>query len=164
MGEIVKNTLLATKHSVSAREGSFMVLGFDFMLDENLKVWLIEINTSPSNELSTPVTTKLIEEFQRAQAKLFLDYNVLKLVGDGKRNEGADIGKLYLLYRQAEKKESLKDKIMARNGVKAGFGAKKEEMEEIGDVVLEGKRKIVAGKQGVEQLEMKEQDNTTDHI
>lgn len=88
-----------------------MVLGFDFMIDEDLNVWLIEINTSPSNELSTPVTTKLIEKFQRDQAKLYCDYNLF-----GKeKNVGADVGHFRLIHQDKVKKESIRDRIMAYN-------------------------------------------------
>ena len=111
----MKHTLLSTRHSVSPRDGSFMVLGFDFMVDEQFNVWLIEANTSPSNELSTPVTTKVIEEFQRDQAKLFLDRRVL-----GKdRQAHKDIGKFRLLFAEADKRESLRDKILAQQQDKA---------------------------------------------
>lgn len=91
-----------------------MVLGFDFMLDENLNVWLIEINTSPSNDLSTPVTEKVIENFQRDQAKLYFDYNIF-----GKaRDTNADIGKFRMIYKDQAKKLSMKDKILAQSKLK----------------------------------------------
>ena len=38
----------------------FEVFGLDFMIDEDLKVWLIEINTNPCLELSSPLLGKII--------------------------------------------------------------------------------------------------------
>jgi len=38
----------------------FEIFGLDFMIDENLKVWLIEINTNPCLELSSPLLGKII--------------------------------------------------------------------------------------------------------
>lgn len=40
------------------RDNSYTLLGYDLMLDEELNVWLIEVNGSPSMEFSTPVTEK----------------------------------------------------------------------------------------------------------
>lgn len=40
---------------VENRKNSFEFLGYDFMIDEDLKVWLIEINSSPSMDLSTVI-------------------------------------------------------------------------------------------------------------
>ena len=35
---------------VDNRKNSFAFYGYDFMVDENLNVWLIEVNSSPSME------------------------------------------------------------------------------------------------------------------
>jgi predicted nucleic acid-binding protein len=39
---------------------SFEVLGYDFMVDSEFKVWLIEVNTNPCLELSSPYLSVLI--------------------------------------------------------------------------------------------------------
>ena len=38
---------------VENRKNSFEFLGYDFMIDTDLKVWLIEVNSSPSMDYST---------------------------------------------------------------------------------------------------------------
>ena len=77
------------------------------MVDKAGKVYLIEINKSPSNEYSTPVTSKILKDFQRDQAKLLLDYGVLSK----NRNEKADIGAFRLIHKEVSSKVSLRDKI-----------------------------------------------------
>lgn len=36
------------------------IFGYDFMIDENLKPWLIEVNTNPCLELSAPYLARVI--------------------------------------------------------------------------------------------------------
>lgn len=42
------------------REHNFELFGLDFMLDENLNVYIIEVNTNPCLETSCPLLTKII--------------------------------------------------------------------------------------------------------
>lgn len=53
--EIVKETILASFSKIDSnrRLNSFEILGYDFMLDKDLKPWLIEVNTNPCLELSS---------------------------------------------------------------------------------------------------------------
>ena len=59
---IVGETVRATYRSVDPwkRRNTFEVLGYDFMIDEKFKVWLIEVNTNPCLSLSSAYLAKLI--------------------------------------------------------------------------------------------------------
>jgi tubulin polyglutamylase TTLL1 len=39
---------------------SMEIFGYDFMIDEDMNVWLIEVNTNPCLELSSPYLARLI--------------------------------------------------------------------------------------------------------
>jgi len=55
------------------RDNSHQLLGFDFMVDNNLNVWLIEINCSPSLDKSNTTLGKLIEELSEDYIKVIVD-------------------------------------------------------------------------------------------
>jgi hypothetical protein len=53
MKDIVKWSLQSAQEYIENRKNSHEMFGYDFMVDENYKVWLIEINSSPSMDYST---------------------------------------------------------------------------------------------------------------
>tara|TARA_B100000513_G_C11866066_1_gene174422 strand:+ start:465 stop:635 length:171 start_codon:yes stop_codon:yes gene_type:complete len=42
------------------KNASFEIFGYDFMIDEDLNTWMIEVNTNPCFELSSPYLARLI--------------------------------------------------------------------------------------------------------
>lgn len=62
MKKIAIESLQSVLENVQPRKNSFEILGYDFMIDEELKVWLIEVNSSPSMDYSTEITTRLVKE------------------------------------------------------------------------------------------------------
>ena len=51
--------LVAGGSDIPHQPNSFELFGFDLMFDQNLKCWLIEVNSSPSLSCSTPLDTRI---------------------------------------------------------------------------------------------------------
>jgi tubulin monoglycylase TTLL3/8 len=59
----VISSLLATRDSIHQQNNiSHEVFGYDFMVDTNLNVWLLEVNSSPSMEYSSAITERMVKE------------------------------------------------------------------------------------------------------
>jgi tubulin monoglycylase TTLL3/8 len=59
----VISSLLATRESCFQQNNiTHEMFGYDFMVDTSLNVWLIEVNSSPSMEYSSPITEKMVKE------------------------------------------------------------------------------------------------------
>jgi hypothetical protein len=52
---------------------SFEVFGYDFMIDEHFKVYLIEANTNPSLEICSPLLARIIPELLDNSFRLAVD-------------------------------------------------------------------------------------------
>lgn len=76
---------------VMGKKGSCELVGYDFMIDEQLNPWLIEINMSPSMDYSTPVTKRLV--------KMVLQ-DTGKVIGSNKK--GRDTGGFKCIYQGNE--------------------------------------------------------------
>ena len=58
---------------MQARAASFELFGFDFLIDEALKVWLLEANSSPDMSRNAPVLAKIVEEATDDLFEIVLD-------------------------------------------------------------------------------------------
>ena len=60
--EGMKMTMESVRRKINRnqRVHCFEIFGYDFMIDENLKVWLIEVNTNPCLEESSPILEALL--------------------------------------------------------------------------------------------------------
>ena len=95
----IKNAIIcsfeAARHEMKQRPNSFELFGYDVMIDENLNVYLIEVNLSPALDYSTKITEKLV--------KLMLE-DLIQVVIDNKDvNEKMNsIGKFTKIYQGQE--------------------------------------------------------------
>ena len=62
MKRMASDTIKAVsrKMDLQRRHCTFEIFGYDFMIDEDFKPWLIEVNTNPCLELSSPLLARLI--------------------------------------------------------------------------------------------------------
>ncbi|DBB01698.1 hypothetical protein WJX77_004961 [Trebouxia sp. C0004] len=73
MQRIVQYSLACATESLQARPNSHELFGYDFVVDQALNVWLIEVNCSPSLEHSTPVTARLCAQMMDDLFKVVVD-------------------------------------------------------------------------------------------
>ncbi len=74
MWEIIYLTWKSVQDQVEHRKRSFELFGYDFMVDERLRPWLLEVNSSPSLDYSTRVTEQLVKQMLEDSVRLTVDY------------------------------------------------------------------------------------------
>jgi len=92
MKESIICSMLVAQDAIDTRKNSFELFGADFMLGEDLKPWLIEINCSPTMARSTAVTTDMCDGVLEDTCKVMIDR---------KYNRTADTGRFELIHRGA---------------------------------------------------------------
>ena len=105
MKKISALTFQGSNHKIGKRENTFEIFGFDFMIDEKYRVWLIEVNKSPALEYSTVTTERMSRQIQRDIAKLinrfFLNdqQNQSGKVKNKGTNTNKQLGNLTLIFK-----------------------------------------------------------------
>lgn len=114
MKKLATDTIKATYIQIDPhrRHHSFELFGYDFMIDENQKVWLIEVNTNPWLELSSNYLSRLIPSLIENTVKIAIDplfpapdWNV------SRRNQIPDFSdnKFELVFNERTDSSELKD-------------------------------------------------------
>jgi len=77
MEKIIIQSLTSVVDGIQHRKGSVELYGYDFMVGEGAsgrpEAWLIEVNSSPACDYSTPVTTPLVKQVMEDIAKVMVD-------------------------------------------------------------------------------------------
>ncbi|XP_045619331.2 LOW QUALITY PROTEIN: tubulin glycylase 3E [Procambarus clarkii] len=94
MRDALVAAMLAAQVEMDSFKHGFELFGADFMLTEDLRPWLIEINSSPCMAATTSVTRRMCAQCL---------HDVIKVVVDYKHNKTADTGLFELAYRDSER-------------------------------------------------------------
>lgn len=75
MERLVTDTFRAVYNKIDTKrnQNGFEIFGYDFMIDENFKVYLIEVNTNPSLEICCPLLARIIPELLENSFRIVLD-------------------------------------------------------------------------------------------
>ena len=102
--QIVAWSLMSAQDTIGHRKNSFELYGYDFMIDENLNSWLIEVNSSPAMDYSTDVTETLVKAVLHDIVKVTVDFEEhIQQVGKSKKKKkrGAPAGPSATEFREA---------------------------------------------------------------
>ena len=73
MTDTFRATYSVVAPSRQLQHHTFEIFGFDFMLDEDFKVYLIEVNTNPCLETSCNILQKIITDVVDSGLRIALD-------------------------------------------------------------------------------------------
>ncbi|CAF4045375.1 unnamed protein product, partial [Rotaria sp. Silwood2] len=90
MKDAIICSMLVAQDTIEPRKNSFELFGADFMLGEDLKPWLIEINCSPTMARCTAVTTEMCDGVLEDTCKVIIDR---------KYNRTNDTGRFEIIHK-----------------------------------------------------------------
>lgn len=78
------------------KKGCFELFGFDLMIDDDFNMWLIEVNSSPAMDYSTPVTERLVKLVLEDTIKVVVDY------ASARKKSKVDTGMFECVYKASK--------------------------------------------------------------
>jgi len=75
MERLVTDSIRAVSDKLDPQrnKNGFEIYGYDFMIDEEFRVYMIEVNTNPSLEICSPLLSRIIPELLDNSFRLTLD-------------------------------------------------------------------------------------------
>ncbi|KRX02871.1 hypothetical protein PPERSA_04074 [Pseudocohnilembus persalinus] len=92
--QIIIYSIKSCQDQIAGRKNSMELFGYDFMIDESFNPWLIEVNSSPTMEHSTSITSKLVTRLLDDVLKVTVDYQFAKK----QKQKSIDTGGFKLIY------------------------------------------------------------------
>ena len=111
--EKMKNAIIcsfyAAHHEIKQRENSHELYGYDFMIDVDFNVYLIEVNASPALDYSTKITEKEVKSMVKDLIEIVIDNNNGKNYKVNNNGEGNPNNKFIQIFNET------KDKVTKNN-------------------------------------------------
>eukprot|EP00355_Strombidium_rassoulzadegani_P006514 CAMPEP_0168620972 /NCGR_PEP_ID=MMETSP0449_2-20121227/7434_1 /TAXON_ID=1082188 /ORGANISM="Strombidium rassoulzadegani, Strain ras09" /LENGTH=142 /DNA_ID=CAMNT_0008662037 /DNA_START=148 /DNA_END=573 /DNA_ORIENTATION=- len=75
MKQLAQESMRAVSRKIDPDRKAYSceIFGYDFMIDEDFNVWMIEVNTNPCFELSSPYLARLIPAMVENALKIAVD-------------------------------------------------------------------------------------------
>jgi hypothetical protein len=99
MKDIAKMTLGCAVDMIEHRKNSWELYGFDFMVDDEFNAWLIEVNSSPACDYSTPTTERYVQKALVELLSVSLDVRAWEQAPRKERGEKPDTGGWECIYK-----------------------------------------------------------------
>ena len=102
--EKIKNAVIcsfyAAHHEIKQRENSHELYGYDFMIDEDFNVYLIEVNASPALDYSTKITENAVKTMVKDLIEIVIDNNNGKNFRVNSNGEGRTNNKFIQIFNE----------------------------------------------------------------
>lgn len=108
MKDLVIDTLLSVRKSINPnnRKQCFELFGYDFLIDEDLRTWLIEINTNPFLGTPNKDMEMLVPAMLDDMCKLVLDPYFSQPTMNAEKDTVERANGFELIYREARDAEA----------------------------------------------------------